>query len=242
VQSGQASGPAARQRAGLAGLPNPVGLVFDLDGTLVDTVETRIEAWMRTFDEVGVPADGRHVAELIGADGKRLAREVARRAGRELADDEAEAIDRRSGEIYDELNTDPRPLDGARDLLLAVDGSGIRWAIATSSRKQQVLASVAALRLPRAPLIVDGSHVQHAKPAPDLLLQTAERLGVAPADCWCVGDATWDIRAAVAAKMAVIGVTTGAVGETALYEAGADAVIDSLAALAAELRRRGLVE
>jgi HAD superfamily hydrolase (TIGR01509 family) len=225
----------------LPDLPDRRALIFDLDGTLVDTVDTRIEAWMRTFDELGIPADHRHVADLIGADGKRLAREVAERTGRSIDDAEAERIDRRSGEIYDELNTDPKPLPGARELLLALENSKLPWAIATSSRREQVKASVDALRLPQPPTIVDGSHVEHAKPAPDLLLQTAERLHTAPRECWYVGDATWDMRAARAAEMIGIGVTTGAVDERALLEADAAVALPSLAELTTELRRRRLI-
>jgi beta-phosphoglucomutase-like phosphatase (HAD superfamily) len=67
--------------------------VFDLDGTLVDTVETRIEAWMRIFREVRIKAERDHVARLIGSDGKRLAHEVADVAGQPINDDKAEAID-----------------------------------------------------------------------------------------------------------------------------------------------------
>jgi HAD superfamily hydrolase (TIGR01509 family) len=223
-------------------LPDPRALIFDLDGTLVDTVETRIEAWMRTFADVGIPADRRHVADLIGADGKRLAREVADGAGRSMRDEEAERIDRRSGEIYDVLNTDPKPLPGASELLTALEDSELRWAIATSSRREQVKASVDALRLSKPPTIVDGSHVEHAKPAPDLLLQTGERLGAAPRDCWYVGDSTWDMQATRAAEMIGIGVTTGAVDERALLEAGASVALSNLEELTAELRRRGLID
>jgi HAD superfamily hydrolase (TIGR01509 family) len=207
----------------------------------VDTVETRIEAWMRTFQEMGIQADGKHVADLIGSDGKRLAREVAKRAGRTLSDEEAERIDHRSGEIYDRLNADPRPLPDARELLVALEESNLQWAVATSSRREQVKTSVEALRLPKPPTIVDGSHVQHAKPAPDLLLQTAERLRTPPAECWYVGDATWDMLAARAAKMVSIGVATGAVDERALLDAGAAIAITSLSELAVELRRRRLI-
>jgi HAD superfamily hydrolase (TIGR01509 family) len=222
-------------------LPDPRGLIFDLDGTLVDTVETRIEAWTRTFEEFGIPSDRRHIADLIGADGKRLAREVAEGAGKSVEDDEAERIDRRSGEIYDGLNTDPQPLPGSRELLLALSESNLPWAIATSSRKEQVKVSVDALRLPKPPTIVDGSHVKHAKPAPDLLLQTAERLRTPAAACWCVGDATWDMRAARAAKMIAVGVTTGAVDASTLLEAGAAVAIATLVELTAELKGRGLI-
>jgi uncharacterized protein len=227
--------------AELGRLPGPGALIFDLDGTLVATVETRIEAWLKAFEEKGIRAHRRQVAELIGADGKRLAREVAKRAGRELTDEEAEELDRRSGKIYDELNTDPRPLPGARELLMALEESNLPWAIATSSRREQVKASVDALRLPKPPAIVDGSHVEHAKPAPDLLLQTAERVATPPGECWCIGDATWDMRAAKAAEMTGIGVKTGAVDAKALRDAGAAVAISSLNELAAELRRRRLI-
>ncbi len=209
-------------------LRRPAAIAFDLDGTLVDTVETRIRAWLRLFDEAGIPADRGEVAALIGADGKRLARAVASAAGIVLDDERAEALDRRSGEIYETLNTDPKPLPGARDLLLELLRRDLPWAIATSSRRAQVGASVAALRLPGEPTIVDGSHVEHAKPAPDLLLQAAEALATAPSACWYVGDATWDMRAAVAAGMPAIGVTTGAVDGDALRAAGARLVVASL--------------
>lgn len=225
----------------LAELPDPAGILFDLDGTLVDTVEARIEAWLRTFDEVGIPADREHVARLIGADGKRLAHEVAGVAGREITDERAEAIDRRAGEVYSELNTNPQPLPGARALLHALEMGRLPWAIATSSRAQQVMKSVEALTLTRQPVIIDGSQVEHAKPAPDLLLQGAERLGVPPHGCWCVGDSTWDMAAAKAVPMTAFGVASGAVSAQDLLDAGADAVA-SLGAIESDLRRRGLLD
>ena len=225
---------------GLAGLPPPDALIFDLDGTLVDTVETRIEAWLRTFEEDSIPADRKHVASLIGADGKKLARDVAERAGRRLSDDEQERIDKRSGEIYDELNTNPVPTAGARSLLVALDRSPLKWAIATSSRAQQTKVSIAALDLPQKPLIIDGSHVEHAKPAPDLLLLAAKKVATAPSHCWYVGDSTWDMRAAVAAGMVAVGVAYGAADESELTDAGADAVT-SLGDVESNLRDRGLL-
>ncbi|MEA2637056.1 MAG: hypothetical protein QOE18_113, partial [Chloroflexota bacterium] len=161
--------------------PNPPeAMIFDLDGTLVDTVETRIAAWLRTFEEQGIAADREQVAALIGSDGRRVARVVAEAAGVILDAERSEAIDRRSGEIYGELNTHPRPLPGAIELLLALDGRRLPWAIATSSRREQVGVSVDALKLERRPAIVDGSQVENAKPAPDLLLAAAKKLGVEP--------------------------------------------------------------
>jgi HAD superfamily hydrolase (TIGR01509 family) len=215
-------------------------VVFDLDGTLVDTVETRIRAWMQVFDESGIHADREHVARLIGADGKRLAREVAAAAGKRIDDGQAEAIDKRSGEVYDEMNVAPRPIHGARPLLRALGHSSLPWAIATSSRAQQVRASVAALRLESEPRIVDGSHVEHAKPAPDLLLVAAEQLGVAAGRCWYVGDSTWDMLAARAAGMVGVAVPYGVATKSDLKDAGAQAVT-TMRTLLDDLRRRNLV-
>lgn len=209
--------------------PKPAAVIFDLDGTLVDTVETRIRAWLAVFAEEGIPVDRPRVAALIGSDGRRLAREVAEGAGMPLAPGRDEAIDERSGQIFADLNRDPAVLPGVRGLLGRLDAAAIPWAIATSSRREQVNTSVDALSLAHAPLIVDGTHVAHAKPAPDLLLLTASRLGADPASCWYVGDATWDMLACVAAGMPAIGVTTGAVDAAALLAAGAWRVVASLA-------------
>lgn len=236
-----ASEVTAAPQPGRAEMLQPDGLIFDLDGTLVDTVEARIQAWLLTFAEVGFAVDRNHLAGLIGADGKRLAIEVAEVGGRRLSEDRAEAIDRRAGERFDEINTEPRPLPGAVGLLRSLAASQLPWAIATSSRAAQVAVSVAALGIGPEAHIVDGSSVVQAKPAPDLLILSAERLGVPSRGCWYVGDSTWDMRAARAAAMVAIGVPTGAASAEALASAGAGLVIGSLEELHQELQRRGLL-
>ena len=173
----------------------------------------------------------------MGADGRWLARRVAGESGIVLDDHAAEDLDRRSGRRFDELNQAPRLHPGVRELLLAVERSPLPWAIATSSLRDQVAASVAALELPSPPRIVDGSHVVHAKPAPDLLLLAAERLDSPPQACWYVGDASWDMLAAVAAEMTGIGVASGATDTAALSEAGARLTFDSIVELHDLLRR-----
>jgi HAD superfamily hydrolase (TIGR01509 family) len=214
-------------------LPRPDGLIFDLDGTLVDSVPARIGGWIEALGEAGMPASATVVGPLIGMDGKRLAREVAQQHGRSLSEDETEAIDHAAGAAFDRRNGSPRPLPGLAEVLAAIEGCGTRWLIATSSRAEQVRASVAALELGREPTIVDGSHVEHAKPAPDLLLLAAERLGAAPARCWAVGDSTWDVRAALAAGMTPVCVTVGsAVSRDELLDAGAAVAVETLVELA----------
>lgn len=218
-------------------LPRPAGLIFDLDGTLVDTVTARIDGWLEALEAARIPAERAAIGPMIGMDGKRLAREVAAVVGRSLSDHEVEAIDKAAGAAFDRLNHAPRALPAVTELLAVLRDAALPWVIATSSRKEQVIASVAALGLAEAPEIVDGSDVEHAKPAPDLLLLAASRLGVAPAGAWAVGDSTWDMRAAVAGGMVAIGVTAGsAVAAEDLSRAGASAVVATLAELAEILR------
>jgi HAD superfamily hydrolase (TIGR01509 family) len=219
-----------------AELARPTGLIFDLDGTLVDTVRARIDGWVEALGEAGLATAADQVGPMIGMDGKRLAREIARKARRSLSEDDAEAIDHAAGAAFDRRNTTPQPLPGIAEILASIESCGVRWLIATSSRAQQVRASVAALGLEQEPTIVDGSHVEHAKPAPDLLLLAAERLGAAPEQCWGVGDSTWDVHAAIAAGMTPVCVTAGsAVSRDELQKAGAATVVETLADLAAEL-------
>jgi HAD superfamily hydrolase (TIGR01509 family) len=232
----------ARPLASLSNLPRPRALLFDLDGTLVDTVGLRIAAWQEALLRFGIDVDRDRIAGYIGSDGRWLAREMARAAGRDLDWAASDEADRVSGALFDELNTSPVPLPGARELLAALEESRLTFAIATSSQPGQVQTSVGALRLPAPPRIVDGSHVEHAKPEPDLLLAAAAQLEIAPERCWYVGDSTWDMMASARAGMVGIGVTTGAADAATLVSAGAAVAVPDLTTLYAELDRRGLLD
>jgi HAD superfamily hydrolase (TIGR01509 family) len=219
-------------------LPRPHAILFDLDGTLVDTVEKRIQSWLAVFGRFDLPATRDQVTPLIGVDGKRLAREIAAAAGRPIDDDQAEEIDRVSGEIFESLNREPQPLPGVAAIVGAIEAVDVKWAIATSSRREQVGTSIAALGLRKEPTIIDGSHVEHAKPEPDLLLLAARELGTDPGMCWYVGDSTWDMVSAVAAGMIPVGVTAGsAVDAAGLRAAGARLVVETLEELVDAFRQ-----
>jgi len=220
-----------RYGCGMPALGRPSAVLLDLDGTLVHTVPTRVDAWIAALADFGIATDREYVASMIGSDGRQLARDAGERVGIPMRRDRAAEIDARHGEIYAALNTAPAVLPGVHDLIEALDSAGIPWAIATSSSSaDQVRASVAALRLAGSPVVVDGSDVEHAKPAPDLFLLAADQLGVDDLGaCWCVGDATWDVLAAVAAGMIAVAVTAGsAVDERVLRASGARLVVETL--------------
>jgi HAD superfamily hydrolase (TIGR01509 family) len=217
-------------------LPRPDAVLFDLDGTLVDTVQTRIDAWLEALEQSGYATTREVLTPMIGLDGRRLAGEIAALAGRPIDEARCEEVDRLSGEIYERMNR-PRPLPGVAEVVAAIEAAGITWAIATSSRKDQVKTSVDALGLDDEPTIIDASHVKNAKPEPDLLLYAAKEEGVDPARCWYVGDSTWDMVSAVAAGMIAIGVEAGSgVGGDALRSAGAAVVLRDLHELAEAIR------
>jgi HAD superfamily hydrolase (TIGR01549 family) len=196
-------------------------LIFDLDGTLVDTVYVHVFAWQRALEEAGLPIEGWKIHRRIGMSGGLFTRAVAREVGRPLSSDEAEAIQRRHGELFRELLPARRPLPGAFELLAELRETKIPHGIGTSGRRPEIDASLEALGVGPETLVVARGDVGRAKPEPDLFIACAERLAVPPAECYVVGDAVWDLLAARRASMLSIGLLSGGYGEDELIRAGA---------------------
>jgi HAD superfamily hydrolase (TIGR01509 family) len=196
-------------------------LIFDLDGTLVDTVYAHVFAWQRAFAEEGLPIDGWRIHRRVGMSGGLFTRAAAREVGRELSLEEAEALQRRHGELFRELLPDRRPLPGAVDVLRDLREGGVTHGIATSGRRPEIDKSLEALGVGEETVVVERGDVTRAKPEPDLFLACAERLGVPAAQCYVVGDAVWDLLAARRAGMLAVGLLSGGYGENELLAAGA---------------------
>jgi len=216
-------------------------LIFDLDGTLVDTVYAHVFAWQRALGELGLPVDGWRIHRRIGMSGGLFTRAVAREIGRELSDDETETAQRRHAEGFREILPERRPLPGAVDLLAALRAAGIPHGIATSGRRPEIDLSLDALGVPPNTVVVERGDVLRAKPEPDLFLACQERLGVDVADCYVVGDAVWDLLAARRAGMLSVGLLSGGYGEDELSRAGAFRVYRDPADLMASLDELGVV-
>ena len=196
-------------------------LIFDLDGTLIDTVYAHVFAWQRALADSGLPIEAWRIHRRIGMSGGLFTRAVAREAGRELTDGEAEAIQQRHAALFRELMPDRRPLSGARELLAFLRDQGVPHGIATSGRRPEIDASLDALGVPADMVVVERGDVLRAKPEPDLFLACQARLGVPVGDCYVVGDAVWDLLAARRAGMLSVGLLTGGYGEDELLAAGA---------------------
>ncbi len=171
-------------------------LIFDLDGTLVDTVYAHVFAWQLALAEAGMPIDGWRIHRRIGMSGGLFARAVAREVGRPLDDAETEAIQKRHGELFRELLPERRPLPGAIELLRELRELGVTHGIATSGRRPEIDRSLEALGVGPQTVVVERGDVLRAKPEPDLFVECARRLGAEPDDCYVVGDAVWDLLAA----------------------------------------------
>jgi HAD superfamily hydrolase (TIGR01509 family) len=215
-------------------------LIFDLDGTLVDTVYPHVYAWQRALAEAGMPIDGWRIHRRIGMSGGLFTRAVGREIGRALDHDEAEALQRRHGEIFRELEPTRRPLPGAPALLGRLRADGIPHGIATSGRRPEIDASLQVIGAPDDMVVVARGDVARAKPEPDLFVECARRLGADPGDCYVVGDAVWDLLAARRAGMLAIGVLTGGYGSDELERAGAYRVYRDAAELHISLDELGI--
>jgi HAD superfamily hydrolase (TIGR01509 family) len=216
-------------------------LIFDLDGTLVDTVYAHVFAWQRTFAEEGLPIDGWRIHRRVGMSGGLFARAAAREAGRPIPPEEAERLQARHGELYRELLPERRPLPGAVELLRLLREEGVTHGIATSGRRPEINASLDALGVGPETVVIERGDVARAKPEPDLFLACQERLGVAAADCYVVGDAVWDLLAARRARMLSVGVLSGGYGADELTAAGAYRVYRDVGELADSLDELGVL-
>jgi HAD superfamily hydrolase (TIGR01509 family) len=216
-------------------------LIFDLDGTLVDTVYAHVLAWQRALAEVDLPIEAWTIHRRIGMSGGLFARAVAREVGRPLTTEEVEAIQLRHGELYRELLPERRPLQGAVELLAELRESGIAHGIATSGRRPEIDASLDALGVGSDTVVVERGGVQRAKPEPDLFLSCSEQLGIPPEECYVVGDAVWDLLAARRAHMLSIGLLSGGYGEDELIRAGAFRVYRDPEELSESLDELGIV-
>ena len=196
-------------------------LIFDLDGTLVDTVYAHVFAWQRALSEAGLPIDGWKIHRRIGMSGGLFTRAVARELGRPLTPAEAEALQDRHGALFRELLPERRPLPGAAELLAELREAGIAHGIATSGRRPEIDISLDALGIGAGTVVVERGDVLRAKPEPDLFLACSDRLGVSPEDCYVVGDAVWDLLAARRARMLSVGLLSGGYGDDELTRAGA---------------------
>jgi HAD superfamily hydrolase (TIGR01509 family) len=195
--------------------------LFDLDGTLVDSVYQHVLAWREALEKVGIELAVWRIHRRVGMSGGLMANAILRETGHAVTDEEAGRLLRLHAEAYARLAVQVRPLPGARDLLAYLTKIGVPWTVATSGRLESARPTLEALGIgPEVP-VVTRDQVAHAKPDPDLFLAAAERLGVPISAAVVVGDSVWDLLAARRARALGVGLLSGGYGQDELERAGA---------------------
>ncbi|BBZ36049.1 HAD family hydrolase [Mycolicibacterium confluentis] len=202
----------------------PPAVLFDIDGTLVDSNYVHVHAWLRAFESEKVPVEAWRIHRSIGMDGDTLLQT--------LAGDASESVRSRLKEhhslFHRESSSLLRPLPGARELLHHIAHDGIQVVLATSAPDDELAILRDVLDCDDVVAAMTSSaDVDTAKPEPDLIAVALERAGTTADRAVFIGDAVWDMQACVRAGVRCIGVRSGGVGRDELLEAGAESVFDN---------------
>jgi HAD superfamily hydrolase (TIGR01549 family) len=214
--------------------------LFDLDGTLVDSVYQHVLAWREALETEGIDLSVWRIHRKIGMSGGLFTNMLLRETQVEIDPARVERLQRLHAEAYKRNRGDVRPLPGATALLNTLSNAQIPWAIATSGRIETAgpILDKLGVDLSRVP-VVTRDQVKFAKPEPDLFLVAAERLGVRIETASVVGDSVWDMLAATRARALGIGLLSGGYGLEELERAGAYRVYEDPADLLKHLDEVG---
>ncbi len=214
--------------------------LFDLDGTLVDSVYQHVLAWSQALDEEGLALSVWRIHRKMGMSGGLFTNPLPRDTGQDISENRIARLGRLHAEAYGRLSAQIRPLPGARALLANLTAAGIPWAIATSGRMQTARVNLRALDVdPERVPVVTRDMVKYAKPDPDLFLAAAEKLGKEIETAVIVGDSIWDMLAARRCRGLGVGLLSGGYGTEELERSGAVRVYDDPAMLLEHLDEVG---
>jgi HAD superfamily hydrolase (TIGR01509 family) len=217
-----------------------MGFLFDLDGTLVDSVYQHVLAWREALESEGIELAVWRIHRKIGMSGGLFTNMLLRETGMDISQDRIERLQRLHATAYNRVSKEIHPLPGARALVAALTDAGIPWAIATSGRMETAgpVLETLGVNLNRVPVITRDL-VKYAKPDPDLFLAAAQRLGISIEAATVVGDSVWDMLAARRARSLGIGLLSGGYGLEELERAGAYRVFEDPADLLKHLDEVG---
>lgn len=214
--------------------------LFDLDGTLVDSVYQHVLAWKEALDRENIPLSVWRIHRRIGMSGGLFTNMLLRETNYEISPERVERLRQLHAEAYVRLGHRVRPLPGARELLAYLTERQSPWAVATSGRMETAKLNLDTLGIdPAVVPVVTRDQVKYAKPDPDLFLAAADRLGAKIEHCVVVGDAIWDMLAARRARALGVGLLSGGYGQEELERAGAARVYEDPADLLKHLDEVG---
>ena len=203
------------------------GVLFDVDGTLVDSNYLHVVAWLRAFRSAGFPdVTAAQVHRCVGMGGELLLET--------LVGSSDDAAKKAHSTEYERMWPELRPFPGAVDLLREVRRRGGATVLATSATEEEAGALRRALDCDDViTAVTTSADVDAAKPDPDIFTTARERAGLDRDRCLVVGDTVWDAEAARRAGLTCVGVLSGGIGRAELLAAGMAEVYDGTAALLA---------
>ena len=205
----------------------PTAFLFDMDGTLVDSVYQHVRAWHLALAGEGIDLSVWRIHRKIGMSGGLFTNQLLRELGRAIHPETIDRLRAAHAEAYLKLASEVVPLPGAVEILARLDELELPWAIATSGRMETARPNVRALGLHEDKItIVTRDQVNWAKPDPDLFVEAARRVGAAPALSYVIGDSIWDMLAAARCGALGIGLLSGGYGREELMSSGALRVYD----------------
>ena len=206
--------------------------LFDLDGTLVDSVYNHVRAWHLALREEGIELSFWRIHRKIGMSGGLFVNQLKRELGIELGEETINRLRSRHAQLFLDISDEVVPLPGAAELLRALNELDLNWAIATSGHIETARANLKSLGIERdKAVVVTRDQVKYAKPDPDLFVEAARRLGAATQGSYVIGDSIWDMIAAARCAALGIGLLSGGYGREELMSAGALRVYDDPADL-----------
>ena len=217
-----------------------VAFLFDLDGTLVDSVYQHVLAWREALEKTGIDLAVWRIHRRIGMSGGLLVNALLRETGHQVTAAEAAELQRIHAQAYARQAAQLRPLRGARELLAYLTKIRVPWAIATSSWSKSAAPTLRLLEIDGGATVITRDEVEHAKPNPDLFLAAAARLRVEITSSIVVGDSVWDLLAARRALALGVGLLSGGYGQDELERAGAYRVYQDPADLLNHLDEMGV--
>jgi HAD superfamily hydrolase (TIGR01549 family) len=215
--------------------------LFDVDGTLIDSVYEHVDAWAKALRSVNIVLPNWKLHRRIGMSGESFVHELLRETGRpRLRSSELERLEQSRATEFSRRIPSLELLPGARELLKYLSAINVRWAIATTGNAKQTMRLLKPLHVPKNVPVVTGDDVNRTKPSPDAFVLAAERLGVSIEDSIVVGDSVWDLLAAVRKRALGVGLLSGGSGREELNGAGAFRVYDDPADLLVHLEQLGV--
>ncbi len=214
--------------------------LFDLDGTLVDSVYQHVLAWHEALAQEGIPLSIWRIHRKIGMSGGLFTNMLFRETGQAITEERIERLRQAYNQAFRRVVGSIRPLPGAQALLASLTENGIPWAIATSGRIETAQYTLKNLGVdPAKNVVVTRDQVKYAKPDPDLFIAAAERLGAPIENAVVVGDAVWDMLAARRCRALGVGLLSGGYGQDELERSGAARVYEDPADLLRHLDEVG---